>query len=83
MIALGLGGVLLIGLVNLAVSFTLTLNVAMRARRISFAQRRKLGRLVLLRLLTRPLDFLLPPLRGASVNPAGDGELLGERKGNS
>ncbi|ENO76424.1 site-specific recombinase [Thauera sp. 63] len=63
---LALGGVLLIGLVNLAVSFSLTLSVAMRARRISFAQGQNLGRLLLQRLLRRPQDFLLPPLR----NPA-------------
>ena len=59
-------GVLLIGLFNLTVSFALTLIVAMRSRRITFAQGRDLGRLLLHRLLHRPQDFLLPPLR----NPA-------------
>ncbi|MDO9599827.1 MAG: site-specific recombinase [Azoarcus sp.] len=54
-------GVLLIGVVNLVVSFTLTLYVAMRARRISFAQGRTLSSLMLRRMLTRPLDFLIPP----------------------
>jgi len=62
-VAVALAGVLLIGLVNLAVSFTLTLSVAMRARRISFAQKRRLGHMLLQRLLRRPQDFLLPPLR--------------------
>ena len=65
-VLLTLSGVLLIGLVNLAVSFALTLSVAMRARRISFAQRRSLGLMLMRRLLFRPQDFLLPPLR----NPA-------------
>ncbi len=61
MVGIALLGVLLIGVVNLTVSFALTLNVAMRARHITFAQRRTLGRLLLKRLLTRPQDFLLPP----------------------
>ncbi len=65
-VALALTGVLLIGLVNLAVSFALTLSVAMRARRISFAQGRSLAYMLMLRFLRRPQDFLLPPLR----NPA-------------
>ena len=60
---LALSGVLLIGLVNLAVSFALTLSVAMRARRISFAQGRSLGLMPMRRFLRRPQDFLLPPLR--------------------
>ena len=65
-VLLALSGVLLIGLVNLTVSFALTLSVAMRARRISFAQKRSLGLMLMRRLLFRPQDFLLPPLR----NPA-------------
>ncbi|MDR3087116.1 MAG: site-specific recombinase, partial [Azoarcus sp.] len=48
------GGVLLIGFVNLLVSFTLALYVAMRSRGITFAQGRVLSTLVLRRLLTRP-----------------------------
>ena len=62
-VALALSGVLLIGLVNLAVSFALTLSVAMRARRISFAQGRSLAMMLMRRFLRRPHDFLLPPLR--------------------
>ena len=58
---LALSGVLLIGLVNLAVSFTLTLYVAMRARRITFAQGRSLSGLLLRRMLARPQDLILPP----------------------
>ena len=67
-VTLALGSVLLIGLVNLAVSFSLTLTVAMRARRISFAQGRTLGRLLLQRFLKHPQDFFLPPLRGAKAD---------------
>ena len=69
MVALAAGGVAGIGLVNLAVSFSLTLYVAMRARRITFANARVLVRLVLTRLLTRPQDFILPPLKEAPTEP--------------
>lgn len=60
-VALALSGVLLIGTMNLLVSFALTLSVALRARRISFQQGRSLGSLLLRRLLRQPRAFLLPP----------------------
>ncbi|WBL65417.1 site-specific recombinase [Thauera sp. WB-2] len=63
-VAIAFSGVLLIGLVNLLVSFTLTLSVAMRARRITFEQGRSLGGLLLRRLLRAPRAFLLPPRPG-------------------
>ncbi|MGD9871094.1 MAG: site-specific recombinase [Thauera sp.] len=63
-VALSFVGVLLIGLVNLLVSFLLTLSVAMRARRISFAQSRTLGGLLLRRLVRTPHAFLFPPRAG-------------------
>ncbi|NMG45231.1 preprotein translocase subunit TatB, partial [Aromatoleum toluvorans] len=56
--ALAATGVALIGLTNLAVSFSLTLYVAMRARRITFAQGRTLVWMTLRRFVTRPQDFL-------------------------
>jgi site-specific recombinase len=62
---LSLLGVLLIGIVNLTVSFTLTLSVAMRARRITFAQGQELLGLIFKRLLTAPRDFFLPPRRSS------------------
>lgn len=79
-LSLALGGVLLIGLVNLTVSFSLTLSVAMRARRITFAQGRSLLYLLLKRFFSRPQDFLLPPLGSggrpepphAASTPSGD-----------
>ncbi|MBL8447255.1 MAG: site-specific recombinase, partial [Zoogloeaceae bacterium] len=54
-------GVATIGLVNLAVSFSLALLVALRARRVSFAQGWTLGWLVLRRFFRRPWSFLWPP----------------------
>lgn len=60
-VAISLAGVLLIGIMNLLVSFMLTLSVAMRARRITFEQGRSLGGLLLKRLLRAPGAFLFPP----------------------
>lgn len=52
-------GVLMIGLTNLFVSFTLTIIVALRARRVRFEQWKPLAKLVLTHFLTRPSDFFL------------------------
>ncbi|MCH7314858.1 site-specific recombinase [Acinetobacter sp. ANC 3882] len=54
-------GVMLIGLTNLFVSFTLTIIVALRARRVRFAQWKPLAKLVTTHFLTRPSDFFWPP----------------------
>lgn len=54
------GTIFVVGLINLSVSFSLTLFVVVRSRKIRFSQTplllRKLGR----RLRQRPLEFLLP-----------------------
>ncbi len=63
-------GIALIGLTNLAVSFALTLSVAMRARRITFAQGQDLIRLILIRFVRRPRDFFLPPPRDQKADKA-------------
>jgi site-specific recombinase len=60
-LSVAVAGVLLIGLVNLLVSFTLALYVAMRSRGITFAQGRILSDLVLRRFFKHPLDFFFPP----------------------
>lgn len=57
-------GVLMIGLVNLMVSFSLALLLALRARQVSFTQWLPLARTVFGRLLSRPADFFLPPPPG-------------------
>lgn len=54
-------GVLLIGLTNLFVSFSLTVVVALRARRVRFEQWKPLAKLVYTHFSTRPLDFFWPP----------------------
>ena len=62
-----IAGVLSIGLMNLLVSFTLALYVAMRSRGITFAQGRILSALVLRRFFRQPLNFFFPP---RSTEPA-------------
>ncbi len=56
--ALGVG---LVGLVNLAVSFSLALLLALKARRVRFRHARPLAAAVLRRFLVAPLDFVRPP----------------------
>jgi len=57
----GFAGVLLIGLVNLVVSFSLALKVALRSRGITREQTQGLWGRVIRRFLHRPRDFLWPP----------------------
>ena len=58
--ALGVAGV---GLMNLGVSFSLALSVALRAQGITFSQGRQLMRGLIRRFFTHPREFLLPPPR--------------------
>ncbi len=61
-------GVLLIGLTNLFVSFTLTIIVALRARRVRFEQWKPLAKLVMTHFLTRPSDFFWPPKKNNTID---------------
>lgn len=54
-------GVMMIGLTNLFVSFSLTVVVALRARRVRYEQWKPLAKLVMTHFFTRPLDFFWPP----------------------
>ncbi|MDR1888903.1 MAG: site-specific recombinase [Zoogloeaceae bacterium] len=54
-------GVAGIGLINLGVSFSLTLFVALRARGVTFSQGNQLMRGLVRRLFLHPRDFFLPP----------------------
>jgi site-specific recombinase len=60
-IVVSVAGVLLIGLVNLTVSFSLALRVALRSRGIGPEQTEGLSAYVIRRFLDRPRDFFLPP----------------------
>lgn len=54
-------GVAAIGFMNLAVSFALALDVALRSRQISDPQWKTLARSLADHLLRKPMDFFLPP----------------------
>ncbi|WP_171530887.1 site-specific recombinase [Acinetobacter defluvii] len=60
-------GVLLIGVTNLFVSFSLTIIVALRARQVHFEQWKPLAKLVFTHFFTRPLDFFWPPKQPLQV----------------
>lgn len=53
-------GVLLIGAVNLIVSFSLSLTVALRAREVRFSQSKELLGLIFKHFITHPLNFIIP-----------------------
>lgn len=62
-------GLVLIGMVNLGVSFSLALAVALRSRRVALSSEWSIASAVLLRLRRNPREFFLPP-REAAVRPA-------------
>ena len=64
--AVSLFGIVLIGLVNLGVSFSLALIVAMRSRNVSFEQSGALVRLLFKRLFSHGRDFFFPPKEQAN-----------------
>lgn len=67
-VVVSVAGVLLIGLTNLVVSFSLALRVALRSRGITPEQTEGLWPRVLRRFLARPRDFLWPPV-GPEAEP--------------
>ncbi|HWZ49402.1 MAG TPA: site-specific recombinase [Herbaspirillum sp.] len=60
-------GVLAIGTVNLWVSFSLALIVALRSRQVKFQHGTQLAKLLLLRFLKRPIDFMIAPKDAATA----------------
>ncbi|MEN9358100.1 MAG: hypothetical protein RL695_2271 [Pseudomonadota bacterium] len=58
---LGLGGVILIGATNLAVSFALALATALRSRQRKFAELRPIAGVLVQRFFSRPRDFFISP----------------------
>lgn len=61
MIIYAIAGVLLIGTVNLVVSFSLALSVAMKSRKLNYADWGVLVIALLSQLRAHPLQFVLPP----------------------
>ncbi len=67
-------GVALIGLVNLMVSFTLALIVALRSKDVKFLEWGRLIQLIFAHLVSHPSDFLWPrekPMKYARINSQG------------
>jgi site-specific recombinase len=58
---ISLSGIVLIGMVNLTVSFSLALLIALRSRKVSFEQSGALLTLLCKRFLRRGRDFFFPP----------------------
>jgi site-specific recombinase len=59
--AFAIAGVVLVGMVNVAVSYSLAFATALRARGVRYERAGLVLRLVLKRLLRRPHDFVWPP----------------------
>ena len=51
---------MLIGMVNLIVSFSLSLMIALRSKEVNFSQWKGLGELIFKHLITHPKDFFIP-----------------------
>ena len=69
-IAWSLLGIVLVGLVNLGVSFSLALYVATKARQVRFNRSGELLALLLKRFMKGPRDFVLPPKSDTAVEVA-------------
>ena len=74
LILLSFLGVLLIGVVNLMVSFSLALFVALRSKEVRFFEWRRLTRLIIGHLMSHPFDFIWPrpkPMTYARIDSQG------------
>ncbi len=60
-VTLILGAVFMMGIINLAVSFSLALFLAIKSRGVRFVRTGELLKLLMDRFRSRPLDFFLPP----------------------
>ena len=68
-------GMLLIGMMNLLVSFSLALMVALRSKEVKFTEWKQLYKLVTNHFITRPLDFVWPrkqTVKYAKINSLGE-----------
>ena len=65
--ALAILGVILVGTVNITVSYALAFATAFRARRVKYERAGLVMRLVFKRLVSRPHDFVWPPRVGGST----------------
>jgi site-specific recombinase len=74
LLLIAMAGTWAIGTVNLLVSFSLAMWVALRARRVTFAETRRLVGDVLRRLRNHPREFLFPPRPQLATGPDVPGE---------
>ncbi len=68
---LAVAGIALMGFLNVAVSFALAFNMALRSRNLRSVDRRELSAAVRRRILERPLSLIVPPRRPAAAPDAG------------
>ena len=68
---LAVAGIALMGFLNVAVSFALAFNMALRSRNLRSVDRRELSAAVRQRILERPLSLIVPPRRPAAAPDAG------------
>lgn len=76
-VAVSMSGVALIGMVNLGVSFTLALIVAMKARQVRFGESTRLLGTLWRRFRENPREFFLPPSKAAEAAVAAAAEQPG------
>lgn len=69
--AWALAGLLVIGPLNLGVSFYLAFRVALASQSVSNNNRHRIRQAIARRIRTQPLSFLKPPASTASVTPSG------------
>ena len=79
-VATASGGVLLIGVVNLLVSFGLALWVAMRARKVRFKRGILLVQALGRRLIASPIDFFLGPKQQPIIRETSSELLMRDTK---
>lgn len=66
-VAWTIAGIAAIGFTNLAVSFSLALTIALRARQVSYSQGKMLFTSVIKRLIYHPREFFLPPAQDSPI----------------
>lgn len=71
---LALAGVVVVGPINLGVSFYLAFRLALKAQAISDVNRRRIAAAIRGRIRHAPLSFLLPPAEGTGVDTTTDPE---------
>lgn len=73
-VLMSLLGVALIGIINLLVSFSLAMIVAMRSKGVHLPEWKTVGKLMLTHMITQPRDFFLPrpePMKYAKIDSKG------------